>query len=43
MIISLAIANRIQQEPSWYLKKMYFDAISYSTPALQSLIDQVAS
>lgn len=39
----IAIANRLQQEPSAYLKKMYFDAVSYSTPALQSLITQVGS
>mmetsp|Transcript_22775 Transcript_22775/g.37998 ORF Transcript_22775/g.37998 Transcript_22775/m.37998 type:complete len:364 (-) Transcript_22775:161-1252(-) len=36
-----AIANRLNEEPTAYLKKMYFDAVSYSTPALQSLIEQV--
>ncbi len=36
-----AVANRLQQAPSDYLKQMYFDAISYGTPALQSLIAQV--
>lgn len=42
-IRSAAIANRLQQEPSEYLKKMYFDAVSYSTPALQSLVSQVGA
>jgi predicted TIM-barrel fold metal-dependent hydrolase len=37
----LAIANRLQHEPSAYLRNMYFDAISYGAPALQSLIAQV--
>jgi len=36
-----AIANRLEKDPSEYLKKMYFDAVSYSTPALQALITQV--
>jgi hypothetical protein len=36
-----AICNRLQAPPSEYLKRMYFDAVSYSTPALQSLISQV--
>lgn len=36
-----AIANRLNEAPTAYLKKMYFDAVSYSTPALESLIAQV--
>jgi predicted TIM-barrel fold metal-dependent hydrolase len=36
-----AIAHRLQHAPTEYLKRMYFDAVSYSTPALQSLISQV--
>lgn len=39
--VTIAVANRLQQKPSDYLKNMYFDAISYGTPALQSLISQV--
>jgi predicted TIM-barrel fold metal-dependent hydrolase len=38
-----AIAHRLQKDPSEYLKKMYFDAVSYSTPALQSLVTQVGA
>lgn len=37
----IAIANRLQDTPSNYLKKLYFDAISYSSPAINSLIEQV--
>lgn len=33
----------MNHDPSEYLKKMYFDAVSYSTPALQSLVSQVGS
>lgn len=32
------IANRLQHAPTDYLKRMYFDAISYSTPAMEHLI-----
>jgi predicted TIM-barrel fold metal-dependent hydrolase len=35
------IANRLEHTPTDYLKRMYFDAISYSTPALQHLIQLV--
>jgi hypothetical protein len=38
-----AIAHRLQSDPSSYLKKMYFDAVSYSVPALQSLVTQVSA
>jgi hypothetical protein len=38
-----AIAHRLQNDPSSYLKKMYFDAVSYSVPALQSLVTQVSA
>lgn len=31
----------LQHAPSTYFKRLYFDAISYNGPALQSLIDQV--
>ena len=41
--LKTAIANRLQEEPSAYLKRMYFDAVSYSTPALESLITQVGA
>lgn len=37
----LAVANRLQHEPSTYFKKLYFDAISYGSVQLQGLIDQV--
>eukprot|EP01038_Epipyxis_sp_PR26KG_P009329 gene9329-12571_t len=37
----IAISNRLQHEPSTYLKRLYFDAISYGTPQLKSLIEQV--
>jgi len=37
----LAIANRVQHAPSEYLKRMYFDAISYSPAALNHLIELV--
>jgi hypothetical protein len=29
--LTLAISNRLLHEPSSYLKRMYFDAISYNT------------
>jgi len=32
------IADRLQHKPTDYLKRMYFDAISYSTPAMEHLI-----
>jgi hypothetical protein len=35
----VAIANRLQDKPSEYLKRMYFDAVSYGTPALTSLVE----
>ena len=35
----IAIANRLQHEPTYYFKKMYFDAISYSKPALNCIMD----
>lgn len=37
----VAIANRLQEKPSDYMKKMYFDAISYGTPSLTALIEMV--
>ena len=37
----LAIANRVEDEPSQYLKRMYFDAISYSPAALNHLVELV--
>ena len=37
----LAIANRVQHAPSEYLKRMYFDAISYSPAAMKHLISLV--
>jgi predicted TIM-barrel fold metal-dependent hydrolase len=37
----LAIANRLEHAPSEYLKRMYFDAISYSPAAMNHLIDLV--
>ena len=33
-----AIGNRLEHAPTDYLKRMYFDAISYSTPAMEHLI-----
>ena len=37
-----AVSNRLKKEPSAYLKSnMFFDAISYSQPALNALIDTV--
>lgn len=38
-----AVCHRLKHDPSDYLKKLYFDAISYSTPALQSLISVVGT
>jgi len=37
----VAIANRLKHAPSEYLKHMYFDAISYSSPAMEHLISLV--
>lgn len=37
----IAISNRLQHAPNVYLKRMYFDAISYNTSSLQNLIDIV--
>ncbi len=39
----IAVANRLNDIPSNYLKKMYFDAISYNPVALQNLISMVGS
>ncbi|DAZ94941.1 TPA: hypothetical protein N0F65_012658 [Lagenidium giganteum] len=39
----LAISKRLQHAPSAYLKRFYYDAIAYHTPALQCLIDFVGS
>ena len=39
----LAVKNRLQHAPSQYLKQMYFDAISYSAPALQCLLSTVGN
>jgi len=36
-----AVANRLRKAPSEYLKDMYFDAISYGAPQLQTLITLV--
>lgn len=38
-----AICNRLLKAPSEYFKDLYFDAISYSSPALQTVIDLVGS
>jgi aminocarboxymuconate-semialdehyde decarboxylase len=38
-----AIANRLSHTPSDYLKKMYFDAISYDQTALEGLVKLVGS
>ncbi|RYY82374.1 hypothetical protein EON63_13455 [archaeon] len=37
----LAVSNKLQSDPSSYLKRLYFDAISYHPSALQCLIDHV--
>lgn len=37
----IAIADRLLMKPTDYLKKMHFDAISYSTPAMKHLIELV--
>jgi aminocarboxymuconate-semialdehyde decarboxylase len=37
----IAIASKLEHTPTEYLKRMYFDAIAYSQPALQCLIDHV--
>lgn len=37
----LAISARLLHPPSHYLKRFYYDAIAYHTPALQCLIDFV--
>ena len=36
-----AVCNRLKHAPSEYLKRFYFDAISYGTPALDCLISLV--
>lgn len=36
-----AVCNRLKHAPSEYLKRFYFDAISYGSPALDSLISLV--
>ncbi len=42
-IDGVAIANRLNHIPSYYLKKMYFDAISYDNTALEGLVKLVGS
>lgn len=37
----LAVANKLKQAPSAYLKNMFFDAISYHPLALQMLVNMV--
>ena len=37
----IAVSNRLKHAPTDYLKRMYFDAIAYSDPALDSLIGLV--
>jgi aminocarboxymuconate-semialdehyde decarboxylase len=37
----IAIASRLHETPTTYLSRLYFDAISYSSPAINSLIEQV--
>ena len=32
---------KIKHEPGWYLKKMYFDTVTYHAPAAQMVIDTV--
>jgi len=39
----IAIANRLHKKPTDYLKSMYFDAVSYSPIALESLINLVGA
>jgi predicted TIM-barrel fold metal-dependent hydrolase len=39
----IAICNRLKDKPTNYLKRLYFDAISYSKPALDSLLGFVDS
>lgn len=29
------VRNRLKQEPSWYLKKLYYDGVGYHSPALK--------
>jgi aminocarboxymuconate-semialdehyde decarboxylase len=29
------VRTRLQHEPSWYLKKLYYDAVGYHAPALK--------
>ena len=38
-----AVANRLSDKPTNYLKNMYFDAISYNSIALQGLVNLVGS
>ncbi len=32
---------KIKHEPGWYLKKMYFDTVTYHAPAAQMVLDTV--
>ncbi len=41
VIHDAAVCNRLKHAPSDYLKRFYFDAISYGEPALKSLISIV--
>jgi aminocarboxymuconate-semialdehyde decarboxylase len=34
----IALASKLPHPPSFYLKRLYFDAISYHLPTLQALI-----
>ena len=37
----IAIAKKLRHAPSEYFKRLYFDAISYNTPALEALVKMV--
>ena len=37
----ISIANRLLHKPSDYLRRLYFDAISYSSPSINCLIEHV--
>lgn len=39
----LAVAKRLKHAPSHYLRRFYYDAIAYDTPALQCLLAFVGS
>lgn len=41
VMLMTAIANKLNKAPSEYMKKFYFDAISYDPTILQSLINLV--